>query len=229
MTVSHRLISERKGAGRLGRHVHFDERSRKFAARNLHAGTAIATRLWARRIAPFDQGDLGSCTGNGAVGLLATAPFRKAGEVVNEKLAVAIYSKATALDPYPGTYPPTDTGSSVLASMKALQQAGKIKSYHWCFGLTDVLTALSNLGPVSIGIDWHSGFDNPDATGLVKLKGAVRGGHCFDLLGIDATAKTVTAINSWGSGWGLKGRFRFSWTDLDTLLQADGEAATVVR
>ena len=43
-----------------------------------------------------------------------------------------------------------------------------------------------------------------------------------------AENELVIAENSWGIGWGLNGRFSFSWTDLDRLLQEQGEAATIV-
>lgn len=50
-----------------------------------------------------------------------------------------------------------------------------------------------------------------------------------ELFGLDVKAKTVTAINSWGPGWGIKGRFTFSWADLDRLLQEEGEASTLTK
>lgn len=222
------LISEHpsKKGGRLGRHLHFDERSKNFPV-PLAAGAAIQTRTWDRTLKAFNQGELGSCTGNGAVGVICTEPYRQKGVRYTEALARKIYSQATRDDTIVGAWPPKDTGSTVLGAMKALRDLGLVKGYHWCFGLNDVLKTLSTLGPVEVGLNWYEGFDKPGANGLVKIGGAVRGGHAFELLGVDAEKKLVWAINSWGPTWGLSGRFAFSWKDLERLLHEDGEASTV--
>ncbi len=105
---------------RLGRHVNHDERSRRFPYRGpvspLHAVKHE------RHVPVFDQGSLGSCTGNAAVGCLATGPFfdtvgpeddaRLRG--LDQVAAVEVYEAATTVDPFPGQYPPTDTGSDGL-------------------------------------------------------------------------------------------------------------------
>ncbi len=215
-----------KHGGRLGRHVHFDERSRNFPVL-LPKGATIQTRIWTRTLKAFNQGQLGSCTGNGAVGVACSEPYRKAGVTYNEALARKIYSQATKDDNIVGSYPPSDTGSTVLGAMKALRDLGFAKGYHWCFGLDDALKTLSTLGPVEVGVNWYEGFDKPNAQGLVKISGAVRGGHAFEILGVDAEKQLVWAINSWGPDWGLQGRFAFSWKDFDRLLQENGEASTV--
>ncbi len=213
---------------RLGRHIQFDERSRAFRAVPRRSGpTSLATTTWKRTVAPFQQGDLGACTGNGAAGLLATAPFAIPRRRVTEKTARSIYSRATSLDAIQGAWPPVDTGSSVLAAMKALVALGYAKGYAWCFGLQDALRTLSTIGPIEVGVNWYEGFDEPDSTGLVRVSGRVRGGHAFEVLGLNTIDKTVTAVNSWGSGWGARGRFVFSWDDFGRLLAEDGEAATL--
>ena len=212
--------------GRLGRHLHFDERSKAFPV-SLPKAAKIVTRTWERTLAAFDQGDLGSCTGNGAVGVVCTAPYKQKGARYTEALARKVYSKATRDDVIVGVWPPQDTGSTVLGAMKALKDLGYATGYHWCFGLDDVLKTLSTLGPVEVGVNWYEGFDKPDASGLAKVSGEMRGGHAFELIGVDAEKKLVWAVNSWGSDWGLRGRFAFSWKDLDRLLHEDGEASTV--
>jgi hypothetical protein len=215
-----------KHGGRLGRHLHFDDRSWNFPV-TLRKGAAIQTRIWNRTLKAFNQGDLGSCTGNGAVGVLCTEPYKQPGVRYSEALARKVYSQATRDDTIVGAWPPKDTGSTVLGAMKALKDAGLAKGYQWCFSLDDVLKTLATVGPVEVGLNWYEGFDKPDAKGLVKLGGSVRGGHAFELLGVDAERKLVWAINSWGPDWGLNGRFAFSWKDLDRLLHEQGEASTV--
>ncbi len=215
-----------KRGGRLGRHIHFDERSRNYRV-PVDMTLKITSKLWNRAAKPFNQGNTGSCTGNGAVGVIATQPYKKPAIKYNEVLARKVYSRATRDDTIVGTWPPKDTGSTVLAAMKALKDLGYTTGYHWCFGLDDALRTLSSVGPVEVGVNWYEGFDRPNAKGLVKIAGGVRGGHAFEILGVDVENKLVIAENSWGSSWGLKGRFSFSWKDLDRLLHEDGEASTV--
>jgi len=223
------LIPEHEGkrGGRLGRHIHFDERSRAYRV-PLVKTAKIVTRTWKRSIHPFDQGSTGSCTGNAAVGVVCTEPYHRKGKHYTEKLARTVYSTATKIDTIQGDWPPNDTGSTVLAAMKALKKLGLTKGYDWCFGLDDVLKTLSNVGPVEVGVSWYEGFDKPTKSGFVKISGKVRGGHAFEILGVDAKAKTVTAENSWGTSYGAGGRFTFSWKDLDRLLKENGEASTAV-
>ena len=216
---------------RLGRHPHFDERSRQFRVKVDHTA-ALKSQMWDRPAQPFNQGNVGSCTGNGCVGCLATAPYNHDGVgdnvVFNEQLALRVYGMATLLDPIVGTYPPDDTGSTVLAAMKAAKKMGLIKGYEWCFGLQDVLQTLSHHGSVEVGVTWYEGFFNPDANGQIHLSGSVAGGHAFQLIGIDVEKKLVWAVNSWGHNWGKDGRFCMSWDLLDTLLKEGGEAVHVV-
>ena len=109
------------------------------------------------------------------MGLLCTAPFREKGHWYNETLARKVYSQASQLDTLLGQWPSQDTGSTILAAMKALRVLGYANGYHWCFGLDDVLKTLSTLGPVEVGLSWYEGFDKPNASGLVKLRGAPSG------------------------------------------------------
>ena len=56
MKILKKIIIEKPGPGRLGRHVEHDPRSRAFSA-----GTAVVkTVTYKRHGEPFDQGDLGS-------------------------------------------------------------------------------------------------------------------------------------------------------------------------
>ena len=215
---------------RLGRHVNHDERSRLYAFSAPKANVIVTTTH--ARISPvLDQGSLGSCTGNALVGALGTAPDFAAlptnHPTLDESLAVKVYSAATKVDSASGEYPPTDTGSDGLSVAKVAKSLGLISGYLHTFTLNDALNALMTQ-PVIIGVNWYAGFDNPDTTGLVRVSGAVRGGHEFELIGVDAEAKTVTAVNSWGTGWGVNGCFSFSWDDLDRLLSEQGDVIMLI-
>jgi hypothetical protein len=216
------VIPETLGdGGRLGRHVHHDERSRAFAV----TPTVITSVVHKRHVPPFDQGNVGSCTGNAMAGALSTAPF---GHRFTEARAVKLYEAATALDDVPGIYPPNDTGSSGLAVAKAAQAAGLITRYLHCFDLHDVLYALQS-GAVIAGTNWYSGMDRPDRDGLVHVNGAVRGGHEYELVGCDLTAQRILAVNSWATGWGQKGYFSIGFDDFTRLLAEQGDVTVPVH
>lgn len=210
---------------RLGRHVEHDERSLAFPAAQ---APALVSALHKRLCPPFDQGNLGSCTGNAMAGLLMTEPYHQGPWAFTEKEAISLYSEATKLDGVRGNYPPTDTGSSGLAVAKAAKNRRYIVAYAHAFGLDHALAALV-LGPVIIGINWYSSFDAPDPHGLVSIAhGAyVRGGHEVELVGLDTGTQQVLAVNSWGVDWGNQGTFSFSWTDFDRLLHEHGDVTTV--
>jgi hypothetical protein len=216
-----KIVPELPGAGRLGRHVEHDERSRSFAA---PAVGPIVSRAWERHCPPFQQGDLGSCTGNALGGVLMTGPFYKPDRIITEEDCVRLYSHATRLDKIPGHYPPEDTGSSGLAVCKAAAKAGLIKSYRHAFALNAVLAALGR-GPLIVGINWYAGFDKPQGDGAqLVIGGGVRGGHEVELLAIDVERKLVRGPNSWGLDFGDHGYFTMSFATLERLLGEDGDA-----
>ena len=82
--------------------------------------------------------------------MICNAPYRHSGLRNTEALARKIYREAPHLDTIAGIYPPDDNGSTVLGAMKALRALKLVKGYQWCFGLDDVLKALSTLGPVEV-------------------------------------------------------------------------------
>ena len=202
-------FDERPGRGRLGRHVNHDPRSRAYAHRA--SGRVLVSVRHQRMIPVLDQGNLGSCTGNAGTGVLGTLPdwHGLPGSVkaaLDEKYAVQLYSDATKVDAYAGTYPPTDTGSDGLSVAKALKNRGLISGYTHALSLADALDALQD-GPVMTGVAWHTGMDSPDHGGLVAIDGAIRGGHEFVVDEYVADLKAIGCTNSWGTSFGLNGRF----------------------
>lgn len=205
---------------RLGRHVRHDPRSRQYSA---PMAPAIISVRHERNVPIFNQGDLGSCTGNAAVGCISTQPFEYHGD---EQEAVEVYSLATHLDRIRGVYPPDDTGSSGLAVMKALKEEKLITGYAHAFGVDHALRALV-LRPGITGITWRSGCDNPDPDGIVQFAGSVRGGHEIELVGIDAEKRLVWFANSWGADWGKDGYFAMTFDDYGQALADHGDATFV--
>ena len=211
--------------GRRGRHVEHDPRSRAFAAERSPA--PLRRVSWRRYGRPFDQGSLGSCTGNAIAGVVNTKPFWQPRRILHEPDAVRLYELATALDGFDGTYPPDNTGSSGLAACKAAKQLGLISGYRHAFGIDHALEALQH-GPVITGVNWYDGFDTPDVNGLVQIAGEVRGGHEFEVTFYDPRLQLVGGWNSWGPDWGIRGRFYFHVDVWARLLEEDGDVTVPV-
>lgn len=219
--------------GPLGRIVHHDPRSRQYAYKAA-PGVTYASVQHTSHIGILDQGQLGSCTGNATVGALGCDPFygtipTPLAAQLDEQGAVAIYSAATRLDDAPGQYPPTDTGSSGLAAAKAAQTQKLISGYRHAFTLADALAALQDT-PVITGITWYSSFDTPDPSGLVSLThgATIRGGHEICADGYDADKGIVWFRNSWGTGWGVQGRFCMTAATWAQLLANQGDVTVMV-
>jgi hypothetical protein len=226
-----RSITENVVPGkRLGRHVEHDPRSREHAF-----GVTIApfkTVHHRRYRGPFDQGDLGSCTGNAAAGAINTSPIHNPrAKLLTEQEAIDLYELATQLDDIPGQYPPDDTGSSGLAAAKAAKQKGYISTYRHAFSIEEALSALQ-VGPVITGVDWYEGFDHPNGDGLVTISGQVRGGHEFEVVGFEfhhvLDESLVVCENSWGAAYGMAGRFKFTVKTWRSLLDAQGDVTILL-
>lgn len=218
MTIEHMTIREFTSVGqhRLGRHVNHDSQSWDYPA---PMAPHLITKRWTRLVDPYNQGPLGSCTGNAGAGMASTSPFTNR---LTETDAVSIYADATHRDNIIGIYPPNDTGSSGLAVAKVLKSRGLIKGYTHSFSLAHALRAVVK-SPGMTGIAWRTGCDTPDSHGVVKYTGAIRGGHEFEFIGIDVDTSLVWFCNSWGIEWGLRGLFAMSFDDYGKALSDHGD------
>ncbi len=227
---------------RLGRNQWLDGRSLAFMVENdaHEMSRPLRNQQWERVLAILDQGDLGACTGNAGTGALGTQPFYDAvgksalpspsDAAAGEKFAVQLYSDATVVDGYPGTYPPDDTGSSGLAVCKVLKSRGTIKGYRWArtaYGLLRLVQA----GPVLQGMPWYRAFFTPDHAGFIDAdpswSGSGRaGGHEVELVGVeideqDAFNSVLIYANSWSASWGDSGYFRMRLRTYEQLSGVD--------
>jgi hypothetical protein len=215
---------------RLGRHVRHDPKSRMFA---YDAKQEELREVHHRRYGgPFDQGQIGSCTGNASAGVLNTVPVHiPRHRLMTETDAVRIYSKATIIDPYDGSYPPDDTGSDGLSVAKACLAEGLIREYDHAFGIDQALAALQER-PFITGVNWYESMDEPDEHGFVTVAGQVRGGHEFEALGFIPRAihdqDIIIFENSWSMEWGKRGRFYMRVPDFARLLDEEGDVTILV-
>ena len=124
----------------LGRNLNHDDRSRAFPMR---AAEVVDRSQWrdkrVRLYSPLPNPNqpVGCCTGVAKAMQFNAIGNRKMGQVLDMDDALSIYSRASTLDPWSGSWPPTDTGSSGLASAKAAQQLGLGGEYRWIFGGAD--------------------------------------------------------------------------------------------
>jgi hypothetical protein len=216
---------------RLNRHVKHDPRSRNFAfaaPRN----AKVTSVVHARNCAILDQGNVGSCTGNAGIGCIASTPlFQKlpqstAPYTLDQPGAQRLYSAAQVIDGS-GPYPPNDEGSSGLSIAKALKKAGLISSYSHAFSLNDALVAAATY-PFITGINWYSSMFTPDEDGRVKPIGTLAGGHEVLCREIDAERSRIWFDNSWGTSWGVNGRFYMTFADYGALLAQQGDVTILL-
>lgn len=224
----------------LGRHVEHDPRSLNYA-HGVLPKSAVRSVDWTRRVPIFDQGSLGSCTGNAAAGLIGTDSATRTGLTtvhltgdtiawpVDEELAVEVYKLATTLDAIDGTYPPDDTGSSGLGAAKALKKLGLATSYRHAFSLDTLKSALQQ-GPVMVGTVWLQSMFQVGSDGfvIVDSTSAVAGGHEYVLSAFDADRLAFRLDNSWGDGWGLRGSAWLTEADVQWLLSQQGDVTVPV-
>lgn len=238
VTESYTIFRERYKPSdpRLGRHVLHDSRSLNFQVEPESVDTLQSVRHQ-RYIPILDQGQLGSCTGNAAVGCLGTGLFWdtiKGKNVIDlnsmkadEDYAIQVYSEATHLDPYSGAYPPTDTGSDGLSVAKVLKAHGLISGYLHATSLAAALTALSKQ-PLITGTKWLNGMFTPMVDGKLNISGSLAGGHEYVLDELDVENRRVWMANSWNLNWGRQGRAYLSWDDFGQLLADNGDVTAFV-
>ena len=230
MTDLHVAIVEQTSPW-LGRNVVHDPQSRGFAFAEAEAPRQdIQLRAYGPR--PNPEQAIGCCTGVDAAVKSNIVGNRIKGAVLGMAYAIKVYSRATQIDPWPGSYPPADTGSSGLAACKAQLEFGDITRYEWIFtGTAGIYAALRAGKPVGVGARWdHNMFDADPATGFIRAGGGVAGGHQWTVDGYRRRYDAFVGQCWWGH-WGLggTGRFLIKRAHLDELLADDGDAHVTYR
>lgn len=223
-----KTIPEHRVEGKpLGRHVVHDPRSLNFAASQ---AKAIRNVSHGYHGLPLNQ-TRGSCTAEALVGSLDSDPdyaVKGLSVPLTQKDADALYDEEIILEG--GDPSVDDPGGSGLMVCKAAKRMGLIRRYESAFGLDHALKALV-IRPTITGVNWYEGYDSPDANGVVRIAGGIRGGHEFVLLEIILEKRLVGAMQSWGPRWGVAkyggsaggGRFYIRFDDFDRLLHEQGD------
>jgi hypothetical protein len=209
-----------------------DERSRGFGIRQRLTASAPLTPVLLSTGPALDQGVEGDCVGFGSVDAANVMRLLRSpgtAELLDAGDAVELYRLAQKRDQVPGE---SYTGTSVLGGMKAGVEMGLWGGYLWGFGTRDIAQALlQRRGPVVIGIPWFDGMYETGPRGVVKVGGALVGGHCLAVVGLQLTGPNgepgvhFVWQNSWGPSYGDEGLGYIANRDLAALLHQQGEAA----
>lgn len=212
---------------RLDRIPQWDERNRDFPIRALiRPEMAPRSYTWASPIV-LDQGNEGACVGFAWAHELAARPVKVA--AVSSDFARRLYHEAQDNDEWPGH---DYEGSSTLGGAKAVSLRGYMQQYRWALDLNDLVMAVGHHGPVIVGINWYDSMFVPDAMGNIKISpnSSVAGGHDILINAVSIHLGKFGLVNSWGYGWGLKGRCFLSWDDMNRLIFGEnGDACVPIR
>jgi hypothetical protein len=216
---------------RLGRAVVHDPRSRAFpmAAVDTHTWRSKTIRMYDPT--PNPNQTIGDCTGCDKAMEGNAAGNRVPGRVLTMANAEQIYSLATELDPWEGSWPPLDTGSSGLAACRAAVQLKFGGEYRWDFtqDASGIVQQIMEGRTVGVGTWWYEGGFAPKprrAGGVqIEMTGKRVGGHQWRVRGYDEPTDMLMGRCWWGRS--LRD-FWITRTHLAELLADDGDAVTQV-
>jgi hypothetical protein len=206
-------LSTEHGFGRL---VQVDDRDKNYLLKTiLPKVTERTQRYWDSKVF-LDQDGTPMCVGYGWAHWVDDPPVSHP-QLIDP---VWIYNEAQKIDGFPMPH----DGSTVRAAAKVLQGRKVISNYYWAQSVDDIVMAVLEAGPVTVGTNWYSGMSSPDLiTGVMKPTGNVVGGHCYMINGVDTKTGLFRIKNSWGRLWGKQGEAYLSIDDLGKLLAANGE------
>jgi hypothetical protein len=186
---------------------------------------------------PLSVRDASACVGMGcaaAANVLARRANMPIAGVpdgyLREDGARRLYARAQDLDHVHGH---DYAGTSVLAGMKAGQEAGLWAGYLWALGGTkDIAQVLLQLRlAVVVGVPWSTSLEEPDRNGIIRPGGADAGGHALAVVGLrlgligGSAGPWFILQQSRGPAEGMGGRVYLHHSHLARLLAGVGEAA----
>jgi C1A family cysteine protease len=183
----------------------------------------------------YDQGQLGSCTGNGIAGAIEFDQ-KKQGTPEFTPSRLFIYYNERVIE---GTVN-QDAGAQIRDGIKAVAKLGAPPENDWPYDIAeftkkppakayadakkDIVTSYSRVAqdltqmhgciasgfPFVFGFTVYESFESQEVaqTGMVPMPSpgeSVLGGHCVVAVGYDDTQRTFIIRNSWGTGWGERG------------------------
>ena len=183
----------------------------------------------------YDQGQLGSCTGNGIAAAIEFDLMKQNAQAFIPS-RLFIYYNERAIE---GTIN-QDSGAQIRDGIKAVATLGAPPETDWPYDIgkfavkppdsayadakNDLVTAYARVAqvlnqmqgcladgyPFVFGFTVYESFESPTVaqTGIVPMPSPgekVMGGHCVVCVGFDDSKRVFFIRNSWGSVWGLNG------------------------
>jgi C1A family cysteine protease len=183
----------------------------------------------------YDQGQLGSCTGNGIAGAIEFDQRKQRTKEFTPSRLFIYYSERVI----EGTVS-QDAGAQIRDGIKSVAKVGAPPESDWPYNIAkfavrpppkayrdakqDLVSAYSRVVqdttqmrgclaegyPFVFGFTVYQSFESETVarTGIVPMPGtgeAVLGGHCVVAVGYDDSKRRFIIRNSWGTGWGLHG------------------------
>ena len=200
---------------------------------------ALPTKVDLRPLCPpiYDQGQLGSCTGNGWAAAVEFL-FKKQGlaDFAPSRLFIYYNERALQNDTADDTGAAISEGATVVTKQgcppesdwpyditkfaeKPPQQAYDDGLKHLVLQVQQVAQDLASMKevvaqglPIVIGFSVYESFESQAVaqSGIVTMPAHHEkkvGGHCVVIVGYDDSQKMFIMRNSWGTGWGLQGYF----------------------
>lgn len=184
----------------LGRQLVHDPRSKAFPTKvaiDKDAWVDKKIRIYDPRVNPNQCHS--ECTGCAKAMEFNAVGNRVLGVILDMDNAHAFYHNASLLDPWKGSWPPDDTGSSGLAAAKAAQKLGYGGEYRHVFGAADEVVQLIQMGRVvNVGTWWYEGMFKPTSTGIIAPTGDQVGGHQYIARGYMRKLDLVVIRCWWG-------------------------------
>ncbi len=203
---------------------HRDFRMRDYITPSMLKRAAAITKIdWPVQTI-LDQGNTPHCVGFAWAGFGISLPVA---DQWSNDMGDKIYYAAKVIDGEPNQEDGSDTRSGVKAFMQFSQLQNN--AYAFATSIDDVITWLLTVGPVITGTNWYSAMFSPDASGLIRIRGMVEGGHEWMISGVDTVAKKFHCTNSWGKDWGVGGQFYIGFKDYERLLNEQGDACTAAE
>ena len=226
----------------------FDERDYKYNPTLKAKALPTTGDLIAQMDSIYDQGVLGSCTGQEAARMIyAAQSYQKLPKVRPSRLG--LYYNARLLEGTTGY----DAGASIRDSIKGANKYGYALETQWPYDIrkfnkpipTEVakdalkrkVTKYETVGQVlssmksciteghciALGIDVYSSFEEeiPTTTGVIPMPSYnddYLGGHAIVILGYNDKKKQFKFANSWGTSWGDRG---YGYLPYDYVLNPD--------
>jgi hypothetical protein len=212
----------------LGRRRNHDPRNRNYPRALTRPASEIRSVRHKRLVPVYTQAE-GSCVLQTYFGVRSTQPDRH--RFTSQKRIRARYALVTHEDPFEGAWELDgsgyDTGTDITTACNVGLRLGEISRFEHIFdGLAGVLDALQD-HPVPVGGAWLSEMDHPDASGLVHIRGPMRGGHQFYIYGNDHERRRLYCWNHWGRNWGLEGAFSLDYGEFDEWIMHGGDATVI--